>query len=149
MNIIFLDFDGVIGTKRAESITNGWWDSACVTQLQRILEVTEAKIVITSTHRLRPQNHAKKVLHQLGIDVRKHVVGQTPHLGGKAKRHEEIQAWLTDNKEFHGEPKFVIIDDMGEDEIGPFMANLCQTTLELGLTLEIAEKVIAAFKKKN
>lgn len=157
MNYLFLDIDGVLNTGRysdylvenglCETDEDGYlFDPEAVDWLQYIIERTEAKIVITSTWRLDGDMQAL----WRNRDLAGEVIGVTPTLRrekaiGKMKflyghRGMEVEAWLQDHA---SEPfKYAIIDD--EDDYLPHQAeHLVLTNPMTGITVDVAEKVIA------
>lgn len=150
--IIFLDIDGVLNHAGCtESIYEH--DPLCVAQLNRITDVTGAKIVISSTWRLGKKSEWIK--ERLGITGL--VIGITPYLCKKnekgwedhLERGKEIQAWLDQyNQDLKQECKvteFVIIDD--DRDMCELIDRLVQTDyMEGGLTKEIADRVIERLK---
>lgn len=142
MRAIFLDFDGVLNSgewmktlkkgKEAGRVYGSdgdqWWidmiDPAAVAQLNRVIDETGAKVVVSSTWRLR---HEPEALQRL-LDARGfkgEVIDRTPRANGtklqlesgewvfpklsqKVQRGDEIKYWL------HLHPKvteFVVLDD--------------------------------------
>lgn len=130
VKVIFLDFDGVLNSLQ-------WWksperaamtrhslharsrrniDPANVAQLQRIVEATGAKIVISSAWRHAGKRYRsggvtdlRRYLQSAGLrNARRVVIDCTPHLPN-ANRGLEIRAWL----DRHGKDvtQIVIIDD--------------------------------------
>ena len=70
------------------------------------MQKTGAKIVVTSTWRLR--DDYKEALYRSGLNKNIEILGKTKHLG--TKRGKEIQNWLDENKDLNIE-KFIILDD--------------------------------------
>lgn len=119
MNIIFLDVDGVLNNiKDAEEqyeriltpiVGFDWpFSKRSLNVLKRIVDETDAKIVVTSTWRLREQGR-KTLLSELEkYDLKEKVIGWTPNL--KAfNREEEIIAYLKSNE--YTNLNFIILDD--------------------------------------
>jgi hypothetical protein len=147
--VIFLDIDGVLnklGTK--ERCTNG-----CVgispdlcANLNRILEETGAKIVISSTWRHSP-TALEYLWDKMGKTARQRCIGKTPNLDYEENgiwightRGQEIRAWL----ESHPTVKnFVIIDDDGDMD---GLHNHIQTDNWNGLTNDLADEAIRQLK---
>lgn len=117
MKILFLDFDGVMVTDRYrdEQIDSGGvlrdsygavFDPVCVENLRRIIDNTDAEIVVTSTWKM-----------EMGLDgiqqmwnarqLPGKVIGVTPDID-PIHRGDEIQAWLDANP---GAVRYAIIDD--------------------------------------
>jgi len=166
MKIIFLDFDGVLVTRRQlqkrkpedRAATNynlwiqGKADPECVANLKRLLEMTQAKIVVSSSWRKVkegecPLGYVRMVLRQWGLasDL---VIGTTPQLTKETvitredgervpfmlakERGHEIQAWLNQNAVPDG-TQLVILDD--ESDMVHLKHRLIQTDFEDGLQL--------------
>ena len=129
MKVIFLDIDGVLvtntqvfsGLKGRDSESGmHFFDEKCVERLNRLIQKTDAQLVLSSTWRINGlekfNSHARKQnLIRLPIDM-------TPYLDHKIEnsniysgvpRGREIKAWLKDNK---GVDKFVILDDSSDME---------------------------------
>jgi hypothetical protein len=110
-------------------------DPKNVSCLNKIIQETQAKIVVSSTWRVsKSVQDLFYLLYRHG--VRGEVIDKTPDFCEKSKgglwisktRGDEIQAWLDDNKDVES---FVIIDD--DDDI-LFYDNFVQTTMDTGLT---------------
>ena len=118
--VIFLDFDGVLNTEhhQARLATEGkptkdaWgplFDPRAVENLRRIIDATDARIVVTSSWRFA---------HRLGSlrmmwEVRGLPADSLSALDCDSmcmSRGEEIEDWL----EEHGRPDYVIIDDLDD-----------------------------------
>lgn len=114
MNIIFLDFDGVINTpiyseERKVIDYNCPSDQrvnnrTAVEYVNMLGKLWNAKIVVSSSWRDRGINHVKEILKNSGLDIE--VIGITPWL--QQKRGLEIQTWLNKHPEV---TNFVILDD--------------------------------------
>ena len=126
MKIIFLDIDGVLNT--ADTVVKV--DSAVdidlfrVEYLKRIVDKTDAKIVLTSSNKV----HFKKengrvvpvtdtncyghsfinILMNYGLELYDVIPTIRNSLGREASRQEEIKVWLSLNNNVDG---FVILDD--------------------------------------
>lgn len=93
MKVIFLDFDGVLVTVH-DRYTAG--SPFCVFNLNRIIEATGAKIVVSSSWRiLFEMEELTRFLKEWGVQGE--VIGKTP-VNHDGERGDEIQAWL--NVEF-------------------------------------------------
>ena len=141
--LIFFDFDGVLCTRKtylsAAKATEGYFAElgapACVAALNRTIATTGADIVVSSTWRLG----GRDCIDQLKTwGVQGLVLGMTPHLEGG--RGYDIQAYLDENPC----DNFVILD--AYDDMGHLRSRWVQTTFELGLTEEIADKAIALLR---
>lgn len=118
--IIFLDFDGVLNTERHQArlavegkVAKDEWvplfDPQAVANLQKILEATDARIVITSTWRyIHSPGNLRKMWIERGLPGK--IFGFLPSDSFCMTRGEEIEDWLRDHKCDH----FVIIDDVDE-----------------------------------
>lgn len=142
MKVIFLDVDGVLNTpKLIRSFGFHHIDDILVALVARIVRETDARIVLSSTWRVNEKNRklVEDALARHGLVI----FGCTPVIrrsegwtgDGWVRRHEEIQAWLRANEAV----SFAIIDDWEDAEI---VGSFFQTDEDLGLTVEIAEKVI-------
>ena len=117
MKMIFLDFDGVMVTDRYQAQLTAInsplrdeygakFDPVCVENLRRIIDSTDADIVVISTWKM-----------EMGLDgIQKmwdarqlpgKVIGVTPDID-PIHRGDEIQAWLDANP---GAVRYAIIDD--------------------------------------
>lgn len=133
--ILFLDVDGVLNS-RDECGLDGLGDSHLL-QLNRIVDETGCQIVLTSSWRL-----ADDLLAKLRLASDRHGIPlwieSTPDLSGD--RAEEVQAWIAANGPCVG----VVIDDDcdGFETTG---LRCVQTSVDHGLTPELATEVIRAF----
>ena len=119
MNIIFLDVDGVLNNiKDAEELYEKtrkpvigyeWPFSECsLNVLKKIVDETDAKIVVTSSWRLENQGRNVLLSELKKYDLQEKVIGWTPKL--KAfRREEEIIAYLNSNN--YENLNFIILDD--------------------------------------
>lgn len=143
--IIFLDIDGVLNSR--QSITNAggqaryrtWPAPYHVKQLNKIIELTNAKVVISSTWRI---GKSLSELNHLFIlaDFKGILVDTTPILDKSDLniiRGMEIQAWLDIHPDIR---RFVILDD--DSDMGHLTPYLVQTTFEYGLTEDHVDKVV-------
>jgi hypothetical protein len=112
--VCFLDIDGVCNSGQWLDANPGVSfdediDPKAVERLNVIIEKTGAKIVISSSKRLRfinKPNGFNELVAFFGKRGIKNIVGATPELKGKP-RYAEIEAWLN----AHKVKAFVIIDD--------------------------------------
>jgi hypothetical protein len=129
--IVFLDIDGVLNTTRSMKLDkvpfqspdiHMWFrkgydafDSKCVKNLNKIIEQSGAKIVVSSSWRLsfmEPNMFPYLVEYIVSQGVKADIIDKTPYLG--TKRGYEIEKWLDEHNDVDG---FVILDDnadMGE-----------------------------------
>lgn len=166
MNLIkalFLDFDGVLNHRKwiadvnakcdeenlpiHELIKNQFreLDAVCVARINKIVEATGAKIVVSSTWRLgRTVKQLQELLDKNGFIGE--VIDTTPHLVipgvASVRRGPEIQAWFDEAKKegLWEIESFVIIDD--ESEMEPFLDKLVKTSFEAGILDEHVELAI-------
>ena len=115
--ILFLDFDGVIVTDRHQSqlmATNSplrdeygaKFDPVCIENLRRIIDSTDADIVVTSTWKMEKGLEGIQRMWQARHLPGK-VIGVTPDID-PIHRGNEIEAWLTACGEVC---RYAIIDD--------------------------------------
>ena len=118
MKVIFLDIDGVLNsTQYWESIQDekktmlemeSELDPKCIRNLKKIVDATNAKIVVTSTWKriIRKMNKFERYIPQYGL----HVYDKTPcHPDGAIHRGDEIRQYLKEHK--NEVDKFILIDD--------------------------------------
>ena len=126
MKILFLDIDGVLNSAkydRIKSETSGNIDSTRLPLLKRIVDETDAKIVLTSTWRKLWDNdeikntatgrELNRIFEKAGLKI----FDKTSVLGC---RKDEVSAWLSEHPETE---RFCIIDDMlfGWDELSDYL----------------------------
>lgn len=151
MNIIFLDVDGVLNsidhakkvceeTLRAHSGYEYPFDPECLERLQRLVEKTDARIVITSTW--RKTEEGKRVLQNIleQYDLANRVIGYTPILN--TKRGEEIKSFL---ETLNVEASYIILDD--DDDMEELTPYLILTNMKTGLTEEKMTEGMQKLKK--
>lgn len=141
---IFLDFDGVLNSwpylAQVVDVPHGvrHIDPDAVFQLQRVVDATGARIVVSSTWRkLYSVQELSDMLAENGLMA--DVIDVTPSHNNGYRGHE-IQQWLDDHFEFDDYPTFVIVDDGSDME--PFMDHFVQTEIEYGLTPDKADEMI-------
>ena len=112
-------------------------DERAIVQLKKIVEATNAEIVLSSSWRWYKETR-DKIHHQLrqkGIDF----VDTTPReIDITMSRGAEIKAWLDNHPEVE---KFVILDD-DELQIEEYLPYHVKTTFKYGLTREKAAEAI-------
>lgn len=129
--IVFLDIDGVLNNwawiehNRLELHDDTkHFDPACVEKLNRIIDVTGADVVLSTSWRLiHPRDELEGLLRAVGVVA--NFVGETPRGTFNDRRYDEIKAWLRQNL-YTG--RYVILDD----SVDTFEAD----------TLEEAERII-------
>lgn len=109
MKIIFLDIDGVLvttnhgfdGIKEYHSNleTHAMFDKNAVHNLNRLIEATEARIVLSSSWRTTTTTEELESILKRGGVENARVTGATPHVNvnGRSHRGAEISAWLDKN----------------------------------------------------
>ena len=137
MKILFLDIDGVLNdsawmttlkkgdeANRVYGSGDEWWidmlEPRAMLLLNDLLERTGAKVVVSSTWRLR---HTPEALQKL-MEVRGftgEVIGRTPRIS--LGRGIEIRQWLKEHPEVES---FAIVDD--DSDMEPHMDRLVQTS---------------------
>lgn len=139
MKFIFLDIDGVLVNRASLMKHSGRYASAdpeCVAALNHILRVTGAEIILSSTWRFDPD--IRDLFRQFGVE--KPIRDLTPRLRGSS-RGAEIAEWLSRFENcWPTVESFVIVDD-GND-MDHLLPRLIQTSHEIGLTMEHAERAI-------
>lgn len=139
MKIIFLDIDGVLNTattlQRSHRGVIGI-DPYLYLMLDRIIEATKAKIVLSSSW--RHSEAGREELKKAGIDF----IGYTPSCC-TGIRGAEIYEWISRNipLEERASLRYAILDDESDMLLWQ-KDNFFQTSFKTGLTEEIANKVI-------
>ena len=145
MKLIFLDVDGVLNNvdtlDRIRPPEGGSYtgvDMVLVERLRKIVTVTDAHIVLSSTW--REYEYFKEILLEKLGDMALRVIGETPKLDWKS-RSEEINAWIRIHTEVKIN-KFIVIDDLTCDDLDSFGESFIQTYYSDGLTEELVKKCI-------
>jgi hypothetical protein len=136
--ILFLDIDGVLNTHRTPLTSDGFLgiDPYMVILLDRIIQATGCKIVLSSSWRLHPESleTVKKTVCEI-YDV-------TPSSQGLSSRGTEIKQWLDAHLEV---TKFACIDDNTDFLDGQ---KLFKTEYYGGgLTEELSKEIIKYFNE--
>lgn len=166
--IIFLDIDGVLNSgfmpppsedMRSSWSDQGfnWFDPNCVSNLNQIIQATNARIVLSSSWRLAHSlREMREILTKWGVKNLR-LIAATPLVPGEwdgdeqrnliNPRSVEIKKWLTNNPDTMDH--FVILDDQDifssidmdlHDEI--LEPNFVQTVTDKGLTNDDAKRAI-------
>ena len=143
MKIIFLDIDGVLNS-RAYDRKRNWNEQTEIDEtrlplVKKIIDATEAKIVLSSTwreHWNKDPNQCDKdgaYINHIFAKYCLQVYDKTPNLGFSLDRPDEIKAWLNCANE--AIESFVIIDDYryAWEELSD---NFVKTNPNFGLGLE-------------
>ncbi len=154
MNIVFLDFDGVLATEeytdfqmrsglRYKDYFGTLFDPECVNHLSTIIHETDAQIVISSDWR----NYLNIWMLRLMWKYRKmpgHIIGCITRKG--YNRGEQIDKWL---KKHSDVKTYVIIDDMNELQFPKSQTDhLVVTPHYTGLDKISVQKAIAILKRQ-
>jgi len=134
MKIIFLDIDGVLNHAWSNGNCNDRWESYLIARLNIITDMTQAKIVLSSTWRKGYSSMQALWDAFTKMGIKGDVIDRTPwglHKKRNLKgantmipRGEEIQAWLDENNNLNIE-KFIILDD--ESDMLHLSEHLIQT----------------------
>ena len=144
MRVIFLDIDGVLNSSKFldgvgnVSLGSAYFDRKAVKVLNKIVDLTGAVIVISSSwRRIFSLSTLKRFLKESGFKGK--VIGKTP-----AKSHDirglEIKEWL-DRPENESIVSFAILDD-DSNGIENLRDHFVQTDWETGLQSEHAELAV-------
>lgn len=134
MNVIFLDYDGVVNTPQWENVNGKWHcsfnfpshnkvnDEQAVQWLSKFCEKYDYSIVVTSTWRFC-ENY-KECLTNAGLRDGIKIIGKTPRIS-IGNRGDEILEWLIHQKDVDN---FLIFDD--ESDMGDLKDHLvkCDTS---------------------
>lgn len=143
MKIIFLDIDGVFNSedwyvsddpKRGK----GYFDPECVKLFNKIIEKTDAKIVVSSSW--RTDINIDVTLKNVGI--KGDIIGKTEYFATGVNhlcRGNEIDKWLWDNEDKWD--NYCIIDD-DADMLLKHIDNFVNTDYKYGLTERDVKKAI-------
>lgn len=147
-SIIFLDIDGVLNSLafiKEPSFTGGLVgiDPKAVAHLNRLVEATEACIVISSTWRILDSlKSIRRDIRNAGGSAYIQIIDKTPT--GGPFRGNEIQRWLDAHPNI---TNFIILDDDSDMEhLTPY---LIQTNWETGLQDKHVEAAIKMLKDKE
>lgn len=141
MKVLFLDFDGVLVTARAQWSAKGGggrfteFDPVAIQFLNRLTELVDMKVVVSSVWRYgRTPAELQELLSQAGFEGT--VIDKTPRIGrdinGEGVRGDEIKHWLGQHPEV---TKYCIIDD-DSDMLPEQLRNFVKTDSMWGMSLE-------------
>lgn len=145
MNLLFLDVDGVIINRQSCKTSYDNADPNCVARLNKLIEQSGAKIVVTGAWRIdRSANDLQQLLGKWG--VRGVVIAKTPHGPHGCRRGDEIGKFF---QEWQGEQieSFVILDD--DADFGQFLPHLVHTRFASGLTVNDTEMAMKVFGSRK
>lgn len=156
IKLAFLDVDGVLNCESMYtdgdeiiSVKGGEISRRCMNVLNNFIEVTDTKIVVSSTWRSDIDIEDKLY----GAGLKGEIIGKTPHLDRRITvRGNEIYKWLADNEEAIGRchrdfHSYVIFDD-DSDMLLWQRDNFFQTDAYSGLTHNVtwkAQRFLARF----
>ena len=145
MKVIFLDIDGVVclhGSKNKNE--KEIFDKNCCRRLKEIIDITECKLVLSSSWRLYDESIRYMFLQFRKFDIdKKHFLGKTPLRDG---RGDEIMAYLKSHPQIG---TYVVLDDQ------PFRCpkfpndRLVLTHGETGITEEIKQLCVEKLSAIN
>lgn len=161
MKVIFLDVDGVLNSEKFYRKRGApdyrfedepeyplcEFDPEAVELLNKIIEETGAKIVVSSTWRIgRTVGELIRLFREVGIEG--YVIDRTGVLRDrkeyeKVVRGTEIKTWLD---QFPEVESYIIIDD-DNDMLPEQQKNFIKTSFWVGLTPELVEKSIKILNK--
>lgn len=149
MKVLFLDVDGVLNND-ALLAKEGWTaiGGVFLDRLKRIIENSNAKIVLSSTWRLTPEdfNLVEEALATRDLKIFDATIEiKHPKPECLVNRSEEILEWLTRHSEVE---KFAVLDDEMDAGFG-IGRNFFKTEAYEGLTDKITQKVIEHFSTKT
>lgn len=104
MYILFTDVDGVLNSDQYLLTHDQLIDPDCASYFSKIRSAKDAKIVLTSSWRELPEDHAYR--NNLSELFGPNWIGQTKNI--QCNRPLEIAVWLMEHKDIDG---FVILDD--------------------------------------
>lgn len=138
-NVLFLDVDGVLNS---HDDPEDFVDAQKIILLKKIVDATDAKIVLSSTWR-----HSKFDLIKCVLFSHKLEIYDITSCRFTSTRPQEINWWVVANK--RKIKRFAILDDHPWSKYDRNGRHLFQTNSFVGLTEEIVEKVIAHLNKEK
>lgn len=130
MNVLFLDFDGVLNTPESWRARGpDALDDDKLSRLHQVIQATKCKVVVSSSWRVLHTLAELQAFLMLDDSV---VIGVTPKKLDLWGRDEEIQAWLAGHPEVD---KFAVVDDESSDLTG-VEDRLVKTDTDTGLQEE-------------
>jgi Swiss Army Knife RNA repair-like protein len=138
MKVLFLDIDGVLNCSTTRNPRHFPYvvDQRLLARLQKLLDRTGAKVVLSSTWRLDP----------VGLFAAKHwgvpFIGTCPDKP-RSPRRKEILSWLADHPKA---ARYAVIDDE-DDELDELP--LFQPSGKTGLTMDIVRGAAAYLNEKT
>ena len=138
MKIIFLDINGVIDTNWKFGQKECDLDLSKLKILKRIIDNTNAKIVLSSTWRINVENRRMIIRLLKSCDMSLH--DYTPLRKHNEKRCVEIKEWLS---YYPKVKKYAILDDNNDACVQEESESFFKTNCYDGLTDHIADKIIS------
>lgn len=130
MKVIFLDIDGVLNSVESAMVYKSYQrlNPVCVGLLERLVENTGAKIVISSSWRIGHENldSLRENLRRAGLTepLLREIIDRTAaHANGH--RGDEVGAWL--NEHIGEVEAYVILDDDSDFHPGQVHVHTCNT----------------------
>ena len=151
--VIFLDFDGVLNTEQYQARLavegkpkkDAWgplFDPRAVVYLRKILEATDAAIVISSSWRYAHRLGSLRMMWEVR-ELPGEIIDTIPCGATYISRGEDIEFWLDE----HGHPDYVIIYDL--DDFFPAQHDcFIETNPIVGITDADAQKAIEILNYK-
>jgi len=137
MKVLFLDIDGVLNCQTTPGSTFRKLSPVLIERLDRVLDATNAQVVLSSTWRFAGVESVQKTLREAGMRNWAKIIDGTPRDLGDVIRGREIGAWLTKHPEVK---QFAIVDD--DWDMGSLLHRLVHTDWVHGLTEKDAAELI-------
>lgn len=160
--LLFLDIDGVLNTPESYAPGRALIEPACARQLQRVIDATGARLVLSSAWRyqiLRGAVTLQGFQHLLrSHGIRAHVLGTTGRDArdtqqeydgrtGPQERARQIRSWLADCPEAPL-PRWAVVDDAKLSLADPELP-IVETDGGVGLTPADADRLITLLRRKG
>ena len=142
MNVIFLDFDGVVNTPYVYQDEQGQEkyklnmpihgrvnNQAALKVISKFCKMYNYKIVVSSSWRIDAVIDCSEILYGSGLEKEVEVIGRTPHIPC-VDRGDEISKYLEDNPEINN---YIIFDD--DCDLGNHVKKLVICDPDIGFSL--------------
>ncbi len=152
--LLYLDIDGVMvpanSWRKPEILEDGFpeFSSKAVRSLDRIISISRADIVLTTSHKHSyTLNEWKCIFKRRNISINK--ITRLPENTEHLNRKDELIHWFNANKPVKNQ--FIIIDDdKSLNGLPKFLKDrLIQTSGSVGLTDYLADEAIDLIEKSN
>jgi len=147
--IVVLDIDGVLHAMDAQE--EAFFAAPQLDELRRVLEASDARIVLSSTWRLSEGSGQKAIDALVGAGIRP-PIGATPDLLLQSEendcRAQEIMEWLECNSDLVDSDRWVAIDDIPLAQWLP-SEHVVTTDSHHGLTSELADEAISKLSRRS